>query len=75
MTMQTRDEFMKETKEELGEKVFSDLYVGIDNEYYEMVESQVKQGEAISQKVYDSLTEGQRYHFTKHYNHRGNMVF
>jgi hypothetical protein len=48
--------------------------VGIDNEYYAMVETQAKSGKAIDKKVYDSLTEGQRYHFNKHFNHRGEMV-
>jgi hypothetical protein len=72
--MQTRDEYMEEAKKELGEQEFSHLYVGIDNEYYAMIESQAKQGKTIGKKVYDSLTEGQRFHFNKHYNHRGNIV-
>jgi hypothetical protein len=72
--MQTKEEYMNEAKEELGEKVFSDVYVGLDNDYYSMVESQVKQGKAISRKVYDSLAKGQRFHFDKHYNHRGDRV-
>ena len=72
--METRDEYIQKAKEELGEQTFSDLYVGIDNEYYAMVETQAKSGKAIDKKVYDSLTEGQRYHFNKHFNHRGEMV-
>lgn len=72
--MQTRDEYMKEAKEELGEQDFSSLYVSIDNEYYEIVSSQVKKGNEISKDVYNSLTDGQKFHFNKHYNHRGDMV-
>lgn len=72
--MQTRDEFLEEAKQELGEQEFLHLSVAIDNEYYEMVEDQVKQGIAISKTIYESLAEGQRYHFNKHYNHRNNMV-
>lgn len=72
--MLTRDEYLAEAKKELGEKEFLDLYIGIDNEYYALVEKEAKQGKAISRKVYESLAEGQRFHFNKHYNHRGDRV-
>jgi hypothetical protein len=72
--METRDEYITRAKYELGEQVFSDLYVGIDNDYYAIVETKVKEGKAISKNVYDSLTEGQRFHFNKHFNPRGDMV-
>lgn len=72
--MKTRDEYLNEAREELGEREFSALYVGIDNEYYRMIELHVKQGKTISKRVYDSLSAGQSYHFNKHYNHRGDMV-
>jgi hypothetical protein len=74
MMMETKEEYMKEAKEELGDKEFSDFYVGLDNEFYSMVEKQAKQGKAISEKVYNSLSEGQRFHFNKHYNYRGDMI-
>lgn len=72
--LETRDEYMDKAKEELGEREFSLLYAGIENDYYAIVEAHAKQGKAISKKVHDSLTEGQRYHFNKHFNHRGDMV-
>lgn len=71
--IETRNEYLEKAKEELGED-FSDLVVGIDNEYYALVEKEVKDGKAISQAVYDSLTAGQKFHFNKHYNHRGDKV-
>ena len=72
--MQTRDEYLKKAKEELGERVYADLSSSLDNDYYSHVESQAKQGIPISRFVYDNLSKGQRYHFNKHYNHRGDMV-
>lgn len=72
--METRDEYLEKAKKELGEQEYKDLCVGIDNEYYAMVESHVKQGNSISKQVYDALSEGQRFHFNKHFNHRGDKV-
>lgn len=72
--MKTKDEFLKEYKTDLGEQEFKSMYSIIDNEYYELVEKDAKNGLVISQEVYDSLSEGQRFHFDKHYNHRGDMV-
>lgn len=72
--MQTRDEYLAEAKEELGERTYADLHVGLDNDFYETIIVEAKQGTKISKKVYDSLTDGQRFHFNKHYNHRGTMV-
>lgn len=65
---------MNRAKEELREQEFTYLYSGIENEYYSMVEVRAKEGKAISKRVYDSLTEGQRFHFNKHFNFRGDMV-
>lgn len=72
--MLTRDEFLKVAKEELGEKEFNNLHIGIDNDYYALVEAEAKQGKCISRDVYDSLTDGQRYHFNKHHNHRNDRI-
>jgi len=72
--METKDEYMKKEKEALGEQEFNSMYPLLDNDYYKMVENHVKQDKAISKEVYDSLSEGQRYHFNKHYNYRQNMV-
>jgi len=38
-----------------------------DNEYYDLVKEHIKQGNSITNEVYKDLTEGQRYHFNKHY--------
>lgn len=72
--MKTRDEYLREAKAELGEREYANLSSGIDNEYYALVENQAKQGIPISRFVYDNLSKGQRYHFNKHYNHRGDLV-
>lgn len=72
--MQTREEYLKEAEREIGEKEFQQLRVSIDNEFYEVVATEAKQGHPISKAVYDSLSEGQRFHFNKHYNHRGTLV-
>lgn len=72
--METRDEYLEKEREALGERDFQSLSHSIDNEYYAMVEKEVKSGNSISQAVYDSLTEGQKYHFNKHYNHRNDKI-
>lgn len=72
--MQTRDVFMEEYKEDLGEREFKDMFPSIDNEYYSLIEKEIKDGKTIALEVYDSLAEGQRFHFNKHYNHRGDKV-
>lgn len=72
--METRNEYFEKEKVELGEIEFKSLFHIIDNDYYAMVENYVKEGKTISQDVYDSLAEGQRFHFNKHYNHRGDKV-
>lgn len=72
--METRNEYLEKEKVELGEIEFKSLFHIIDNDYYAMVENYVKEGKTISQDVYDSLAEGQRFHFNKHYNHRGDKV-
>lgn len=73
--MQTREVFLNEAKQEVGEKEYKDLYPSFDNEYYEGIIQEVKNGKRISKEVYNSLSNGQRYHFNKHYNHRGDKVF
>ena len=46
----------------------------MDNEYYDLLISHVKQGNKISNEVYKDLTQGQQYHFNKHYNYRNDKV-
>jgi len=45
-----------------------------DNEYYDLLVSHVKAGNKISNEVYKDLTQGQQYHFTKHYNSRNDKI-
>jgi hypothetical protein len=72
--VETRDEYLKKAREELGERDFGSMSHSIDNEYYSLVEKEVKCGKTISPAVHDSLTAGQKFHFNKHYNHRGDKV-
>lgn len=72
--MQTRSEFLEEAKEELGETEFNSMSHCLDNEYYESIEKQVKDGKFITKEVFDSLSEGQKFHFTKHHNFRGDKI-
>jgi rubrerythrin len=71
--METRYEFIQAAKEELGND-YKGLESAFENEYYEMVENEIKAGNTITQEVYDSLTEGQKFHFNKHYNYLGDKV-
>lgn len=72
--MQTRYDYLDEARKDLGERVFKSIEANLDNEYYVMIECEVKEGKIISPEVYESLSRGQKYHFTKHYNHRGDKV-
>jgi hypothetical protein len=74
---QTRQEYIKDQQQELekeGLKPYEILGITFDNEYYELIENHIKQGETITNEVYNSLTQGQQYHFNKHYNYRNDKV-
>jgi hypothetical protein len=71
--MQTKQQFMKEAKQELGYD-YKNLIPALETEYYNMIETYVKQGNPITRKVFESLSDMQKYHFTKHYNYKNNMV-
>lgn len=72
--MQTRDEYLASAKIELGEKEFSRMRNALSNGYYRSIASQASKGISIPKAIYDSLSEGHRYHFDKHFNHRGDRV-
>lgn len=72
--LKTRAEYLEIEKNAIGERDFAGMYSVIDNEYYELVEKEVKNGNLISRKVYESLSKGQQFHFNKHYNHRGDKI-
>ena len=74
---QTRQEYITEQHQEMeaeGIKQDEYMYFNFDDEYYSLLEDHVKQGGTISQEVYNSLTQGQQYHFNKHYNFRGDKI-
>jgi len=73
----TRSEYIAEQQQELiaeGMKPYEIQELNFDNEYYELIENHLKQGNTITNEVYNSLTQGQQYHFNKHYNSRGDKV-
>jgi len=75
---QTRTEYIAEQQRELASEGLTQLEIkelNFDNEYYELIENHIKQkGNTITNEVYNSLTQGQQYHFNKCYNSRGDKV-
>jgi len=74
---QTRLEYIAEQQNELeaeGLKHYEIKELNFDSEYYELIEEYVKQGGIITNEIYTSLTDGQKYHFNKHYNFRNDKV-
>ena len=74
---QTRQEYIQEQQRELAEeglKPYEIQEINFDSEYYELIENHIKQGGVITNEIYHSLTQGQQYHFNKHYNSRGDKV-
>lgn len=69
----TRQEYLNKAKAVLG-KEYKSLESTIENEYYNILCDKVKAGETISEKVYNDLTEGQKYHFAKHHNYNGDKI-
>jgi hypothetical protein len=72
--MQTLHEFLEEAREELGSDYSSGLAASFEQEYYELVIKEVKDGKQINKAVYDSLPDMKKYHFNKHYNHRNDKI-
>lgn len=74
---QMRSEYIAEQQQELlveGFKPYEIQEINFDNEYYELIENHIKQGGVITNEAYQSLTNGQKYHFNKHYNYRNDKV-
>jgi len=75
---QTRTEYILSQQRELVAEGLTPLEIkelNFDNEYYKLIENHIKQkGNTIPNEVYNSLTQGQQYHFNKCYNHRGDKV-
>jgi len=73
--MVTMDEYIRRQQIELKGLLCEDsITIAATTEYYEEVEKQMKKGNTITKIVYDSLNDGQRFHFNKHYNIAGNKV-
>ena len=73
----TRFEYIAEQQAELsaeGLKPYEIKEINFDDEYYTIIENHIKQGGSITNEIYNSLTDGQKYHFNKHYNYRGDKV-
>jgi len=74
---QTRTEYISEQRAELAIEGLTPLEIqelNFDNEYYTLVEDHLKQGKNITNEMYNDLTQGQKYHFNKKYNSRGDKV-
>jgi len=74
--IQTRQEYITEQYKEFEAEGLQDdfKHFNFDNEYYALVEEHIKAGNTITQEVYNSLTQGQQYHFNKHYNFRADKI-
>lgn len=75
--MQIRSEYIAEQQKELaveGLKPYEIKEIDFDEEYYTIIENHIKQSGSITNEVYNSLTDGQKYHFNKHYNYRGDKI-
>jgi hypothetical protein len=72
--MPTRTDYMNSQRLEAGE-FYSDLMDdSFSNEYYGTIEQHLKEGGTITREVYNDLTEGQKYHFNRRWNVRGDKV-
>ncbi len=71
----TLSEYLNSEKMLFGSD-YSDCMEGaLRDEYYnEKIVNTVRHGAIITRHVYDNLTQGQKYHFDKHFNHRGDKI-
>ncbi len=68
--METMNEFLERMKKECEENniLFSDLMkVSFMEEYYEKILNHVKNGGTISLQIFNSLDDGKKFHFKKHF--------
>lgn len=75
--LETRTQHIKEQRAEIeaaGITYSETLAAELSDEYYEILEYSIKQGGTITQEQYNDLTEGQKFHFNKHYNHRSDKI-
>ncbi|HBY21379.1 MAG TPA: hypothetical protein DEG71_10320 [Clostridiales bacterium] len=75
--IQTRSAYIDNEKAEmLADGLTSQEINGFnfDNEYYSLLTEYIKQGNNITNEVYKDLSEGQQYHFNKHYNSNNDKI-
>lgn len=71
---QTLSAFLNEQKQELKTLYSSCIESELTNEFYTTIENNIKNYGTITKQVYDSLNEGQKRHFDRNYNIRGDKV-
>lgn len=71
----TRGEYILRQQEEL-KGLLSEVSIGIEasKTYYDDIENYIKNGNKITLRMYESLSLGQKFHFNKHYNYRGDKI-
>jgi hypothetical protein len=69
-TKMTRTQYIASEKQEAGEFWRSTMEDPTSNEYYNNYIAKHQ----ITLSQYNDLTEGQKFHYNKHYNHRGDMI-
>jgi len=71
----TRHEYIAQQREEMKGFFISDCILDdLSNNYYDYICEWMRAGNSITQLVYDSFTDGQKFHFNKHYNYRGDKI-
>jgi hypothetical protein len=71
----TLQEFLKDRKNQYGDLMTDIVESACINEYYDYIKMHVGGCNGkITQKIYDSMTDGQKFHFNKHYNFRGDKI-
>lgn len=70
----TMQDFLENQKLELKDLYSESIKYQLSNDYYNIVCDVMRQGDVVTQRVYDSLEDNQKWHFNKHYNFRGDKV-
>ena len=73
--MLTQDVYIERQKIELKDLLCeSSIIMESSKEYYNEIETHIKAGNTITLEVYESLNQGQQFHFNKHYNIAGDKI-
>ena len=65
---------MASQKLEAGEFYSESMDDAFSNDYYSTIEQLLKEGGTITQEVYNDFTVGQKYHFNRRWNVRGDKI-